>query len=104
MRTLSEINKQRIGDSNRGKVRTEEIKLKLSQALTGRSLSEEHKQNIRLSLKGRVITEEWRRKIARANTGHYPSEEARLHMSIAQRKRWEHVRSTRLEIDETTKV
>ena len=66
---VSEETRKKIGDSNRGKVRTEEAKLRISLALKGIKRSEEQKRKISEAQKGSShnISEDGLRKLREAN-------------------------------------
>ena len=71
----SEITKQKISETKRGTVFTEEHKRRLSEAAKRRirkptgPLSEEHKMKISKTLAGRKLTEQHRKNISTAQTG-----------------------------------
>lgn len=50
---LSDIHKQRISESSKGKIISKSCREKISKKLTGRHLSEEHKRNTIIGLKGK---------------------------------------------------
>lgn len=101
----SEESKRKIGDSNRGKIRSDEINKQNSISHMGKVLSEETKQKMsdarkkqykdpnfaekhRLSLIGRVVTEETRNKIRISNINKKRSSETKLKMSDSAKLRW----------------
>lgn len=89
--------RKKIGDSNRGKKRTTEVKQKLREAnlrtdrkgknnpMYGRKHTEEEKENLRIKSTGRVVSDETRLKLSVANTGRCVSDETRLKISIANK-------------------
>lgn len=97
----------KLGNSwNKGKVRSEEFRLKLSQSLKGRIVSEatilkakttkanwseekreENRRKIGLASLGRIPSAETRAKIALANKGKKRSVETRIRMSLASPRR-----------------
>lgn len=66
---MPEEQKIKIGNSNRGKIRTENFKKTLSEINKGKKLSEETKQKIRLKNIGRKHTKETIEKMKKNNIG-----------------------------------
>lgn len=62
-------NFEKIARSNKGQKRTDEQRLRMSNAQKGKTLTEAHKAAIGKSGKGRVISEETRRKISNTQKG-----------------------------------
>ena len=75
-------NKSLGGDGSNGLKHTEEEKLKISKALTGKVRSDEHRKHISESHKGMKYSDEVKAKRAAANFKH--SEESKVKMSAAQ--------------------
>ena len=77
-RSHSEETRRKIGDGNRGKVVTEDTRLKMKLAWETRSpASEETRKRMSDSNKGRIVTEETRQKLREINTGRVVTEETR---------------------------
>ena len=68
----SELTKQKISISNKGRIVSEETRKKISIGNKGkkkRPLTQEEKEQRRLAMTGRVLTEEWKKKIGASNKG-----------------------------------
>lgn len=90
----SEYTKQKIGNANRGKLRTEETKKILSEAHKGKKLSEEHRRKLSEHLnkyrgwnKGKRTPDNVRIKIAKANTGRKLTLEDKRKVSESKNKK-----------------
>jgi group I intron endonuclease len=79
----SEETKRKIGIANKGGVRDEQLRARISQKLTGRKLSASH----RSKLVGQVVTEEVRARISSKLLGHKVSDETRRKISESHKKR-----------------
>jgi group I intron endonuclease len=80
-RKFSQDTKNKIGNSNRGKKRTPEQKIKMSKASKGRIISEEHKQKLRILSTGRKASQETREKMSKSRIGIIFSEEQKRKIS-----------------------
>lgn len=104
----SEESRKKIGDSNRGKIRSEAIINNIRILNTGKVHSEETKKRMseshkkqfsdpefkerhRLSLLGRVVTEETRKKIRESNIGKTRDTISKKRMSDSANKRWSQI-------------
>lgn len=77
----SQETKDKISKANKGKVRSEEQKKKISATLTGRKgrkLSEEHKKKISLVHKNKIISDEQKKKFSLSQKGKPWSDKRRL--------------------------
>lgn len=83
----SEETKRKIGESNKGKIRTDAHKQKYSDAKKGKNLTELHKESIRESLVGKPKTEEHKKKMSERMIGSKLSEEAKRKISEAHKGR-----------------
>jgi len=88
---LSEETKRKIGNANRGKIRTLETKRKLSEASKNRKHSDETKKKMSENSGARNRTPEWTAKIALAKTGSKHSEESKQKMSETHKKLHENI-------------
>lgn len=66
---LSEATKRKIGDSNKGKIISDEQKKRISEAQTGRHLTQEHKTIIANANKGKILSNETKLKIGQSAIG-----------------------------------
>jgi hypothetical protein len=87
--------RRKIGDGNRGKVRSDEFKKNVSLSRkgsvgwwTGKTHSEATKRKMSLAQKGHSLSAEGKRKLHLANKGKKASLEARANMSLAAVKRF----------------
>jgi hypothetical protein len=79
-------NKFALGNkSGRGKIISNETRIKISNSLTGRSLSVEHRQKISEGRIGIIVSEETRLKISKAHLGKVKSDDHRQKISIAKK-------------------
>lgn len=78
---LTEIHKQKISDSEKGKKLSEETKQKIREAML---------KNPNRGMLGKHMSEEAKQKISKANTGHTVSDEARKKMSLAKKGKPSH--------------
>jgi hypothetical protein len=78
---FSEEHKRKIGLGNKGKIKSEETRKKLSESLKGRIVWNKGLKGIN---KGHIVSEETRRKIGLKHKGKIVSKEARLKMRMAQ--------------------
>jgi len=67
-----------------GKKRSDEFKIKVSKALTGRPVSKETKEKLRIANSGRRVSDEAKVKMSTAHTGRKKSEETRIKMGLAR--------------------
>ena len=63
---LTEQHKQRIAEAHRGLAIRPEVRIKISQKMTGRKLSDDTKQRMSEAKKGRTFTPEQRQKLSEA--------------------------------------
>lgn len=80
----------KISVANTGHVHSDEVRLRISQARTGKNLgplSEEHKEKISVSHLGRVFSDEHKRKLAIANRARWEDPAHRAHMSTVHKGR-----------------
>ena len=88
--------KGKMGEKNPlfGKHHTKEHRIKISDAMKGRTLSEEHRRKLSESMKGKQHSEETRRKMSESHKGNqsmkgkHLSEETRRKISEAVKRRW----------------
>lgn len=92
---VSEETKRKIGQGNKGKVRSEELKKQLSDRLKGRRFTEDHKQKISEAnkgkpshMKGKCLSDDHKRKISEAAKRRYMSEEQRKKTAEITRAYW----------------
>lgn len=104
---LHESTKIKIGNANRGKIRTLEAKLKMSKSSKGIAHSQETKEKIRKGNIGKIVSKETREKIRKAaikkfenketynkcskgffKKGHIKTEAHRTAISKAAKERW----------------
>lgn len=64
----SELTKQKISQSNMGRVVSEETRQKLSESHKGNNLSSEAKRKLSEHMKANPISEEWREKLSKASS------------------------------------
>jgi len=74
---MSEESKLKISIANTGRVRTEEVKQRLREFNTGKKHSQEHKNNISKGGMGKEISQETRDKISASNKGKVRSDETK---------------------------
>jgi 5-methylcytosine-specific restriction endonuclease McrA len=86
---MTEAQKRKIGDSNKGHKHSSESRLKMSISHTGVPLSDDHKRRLSESHTGRVFSEETRAKISEVQKGKIIPPEQREKISAAQKKRYE---------------
>ena len=82
---LSEETRVKLSEAFTGKHHSEETKQKISEALTGRKLSEEHRKHLSEALTGREFSKETRQKLSESHRGKHHSKETRQKMSEAHR-------------------
>lgn len=99
--THSEETRVKLSEANTGKFMSEETKLKISEALTGKKVSDEAKAKISEAnrgkpspRKGKTLSDETRAKISEAQIGKTLSEETKLKISKAN-KGFKHSEETR---------
>ena len=93
--TMSNEQKMKISKANTGKHHTEETKRKISEAHKGKPtwnkgkkcepLSEEHKKKISKALTGKHLSEETKMKLSKLNKGKKLSEETKRKMSVLRK-------------------
>jgi group I intron endonuclease len=83
---MSAEHRRKIGEANRGKVRSAETRRKISEVQKGKKLSAEHRRKISEASRGRVVSEATREKLRIANTGKRHSEETKQKLSIKGRR------------------
>jgi group I intron endonuclease len=66
---VSEETRRKIGDANRGRVRTQEARDKMSQSRMGHEVSEETRNKIREKHLNKTVSEETRKKISESKKG-----------------------------------
>lgn len=76
------VNNMRGKPSNKkGIILSDEIKLKISNSLTGKTLSDETKLKLSIALKGKIKTDDAKMKMSNSKKGHSVSEETRRKIS-----------------------
>lgn len=81
---FSAEHRRKLGESSRGRPKSEEQRRKHSEAMTGRKLSPEHVEKIRKTSAGRRHTDESREKLRQAHLGKRLSDETRAKISAAK--------------------
>lgn len=92
---ISDWQKQRISEANKGREISDDIKQKISEANKGRKFTDEHKRKLSEAKigktsprKGKHLSDETKEKLRQANVGKKLDESTRQRMSEAQKKRW----------------
>jgi hypothetical protein len=80
----SEETRIKLSVANTGKIRSDETRAKISVAATGRVISEETREKLSTSHKGNAISDETKAKIKAAAIGRVKSEEHRAKLAAAQ--------------------
>jgi hypothetical protein len=86
--------KNALSVAQKGRVMTEEQRLKISAAKTGKPLSVEHRSSISSGLIGRIQTQEAKEKIGAKHKGKVVSDSSKLKMSIAKKGKPAHNKGT----------
>jgi len=84
---VSEETRKKIGDANRGRVRSDEQKEKISQSIKESEKAKAHIKQLADDMRGKHLSDEHKEKLRQANLGSRRSPEARAAMSEAQRRR-----------------
>lgn len=84
-KVLSDEQKQKLSDAHKGKVVSEETKQKISESSKGKIMSQEAKQKMSDAKKGKVMSGETKQKIADANKGKMLSEEHKQKIADANK-------------------
>lgn len=92
---ISDWQKQRISEANKGREISDDIRQKISEANKGRKFTDEHKRKLSEAKigktsprKGKHLSDETKEKLRQANVGKKLDESTRQRMSEAQKKRW----------------
>jgi group I intron endonuclease len=86
-RIVSEQTRQRMSDSHKGKINSEETRQKLSIALKGRILTPEHRLKLSESLKGKKLSQFNRERLIELTRNRIVTAETRQKMSAARKGR-----------------
>lgn len=86
---LSEEQKRKISQANKGRVKSLEERKHISEGQRGKKLSEEHKRKISEAHKGKEFSDEYRKILSAAQRKRYESLEERIKMGlVAKGKIW----------------